>query len=534
MKHFLLLLLVSHCLLSASAQNVGINNDGSAAHTSAMLDIKSNAKGFLPPRMSWTQIQAIPNPAAGLVVYDTGIGSLRLFNGVDWIVLAAKQQSLSDAPGDFSQVGYSASGVFLIEDLAVATDKSVYVCGSLQGSVTIGALTLTSIGSYDVFLARFDSIGNVMWAKSFGGPDASFAHCIVLDAGNNIYIGGSFRATADFDPGAGTQNLVTAGDLDGFYAKYNSAGNWIWSKRLGSTSVDQVMEIATDGSFLYMVGHFSATTIVNGFTLTSAGDQDIFQSRCLCSDGNAGPNAWAERIGGILHEQVTDLKLYSGNLLLSGHFESACNFDGIVRTSAGGYDGFYAIYNQFGNVISVYQVGGINDDEISALATDNAGNIYAGGFFQGTADFDPTLGGVFNHTAIGFTDMFIAKYTSIGGYLWMRNYGTAGKEVYVTSLATDASSNIYAGGRFESSIQINFFNLQSLGGNDALLLKHNASGTPIWAQNAGGGANDNAYSVYCSQNGKLIYSILSIATTPALSYNRTMLPGRDCVVRYEE
>ena len=55
----------------ALAQNVGVNNDGSAANASAMLDVSSNAKGILIPRMTTTGILSIINPAKGLLVYDS-------------------------------------------------------------------------------------------------------------------------------------------------------------------------------------------------------------------------------------------------------------------------------------------------------------------------------------------------------------------------------------------------------------------------------------------------------------------------------
>ena len=51
--------------------HISINTDGSEAHPSAILDIKSTDKGFLMPRMTNTQIQAISNPADGLMVYST-------------------------------------------------------------------------------------------------------------------------------------------------------------------------------------------------------------------------------------------------------------------------------------------------------------------------------------------------------------------------------------------------------------------------------------------------------------------------------
>lgn len=86
MKKLFTLILIS-LTISATAQSVGINTDGGAAHTSAMLDVSSTTKGFLPPRMTYAQKQLINSPAVGLMVYCTDCstyGEIQVFNGVAW------------------------------------------------------------------------------------------------------------------------------------------------------------------------------------------------------------------------------------------------------------------------------------------------------------------------------------------------------------------------------------------------------------------------------------------------------------------
>jgi len=63
---------------------VGINNDNSAPNGSAMLDVKSTTGGFLPPRMTTVQINGIAAPAQGLLVYNTDVNELYLYNGITW------------------------------------------------------------------------------------------------------------------------------------------------------------------------------------------------------------------------------------------------------------------------------------------------------------------------------------------------------------------------------------------------------------------------------------------------------------------
>ncbi len=92
-KLFLLLISIVWIVFAGNAQ-VGINTDGSAPEPSAGLDVKFNNKGLLPPRMTHAQLNAIPSPADGLIVYCTdcganGVGSLSLFMAGAWYTLSA-------------------------------------------------------------------------------------------------------------------------------------------------------------------------------------------------------------------------------------------------------------------------------------------------------------------------------------------------------------------------------------------------------------------------------------------------------------
>jgi uncharacterized protein (TIGR02145 family) len=71
----------------AQTGSVGINNDGSTPAASAMLDVSSTAKGFLPPRMTTAQRNAISSPVEGLVVFNTDDKALNIFNGTSWGLL---------------------------------------------------------------------------------------------------------------------------------------------------------------------------------------------------------------------------------------------------------------------------------------------------------------------------------------------------------------------------------------------------------------------------------------------------------------
>ena len=82
-------------------QSVGINNDGSTPHNSAMLDIKSNSSGLLIPRLSTNQRTGIQSPATGLVVFDTNTKSFWFYSGSSWEeVLSGFTSLITDSDND--------------------------------------------------------------------------------------------------------------------------------------------------------------------------------------------------------------------------------------------------------------------------------------------------------------------------------------------------------------------------------------------------------------------------------------------------
>ena len=84
MKKLYFLIVLFSMLASSAMAQVAVNTDGSLPDNSAMLDVKSTSKGFLPPRMTTVQRNAIVSPAKGLLVFDITLNSLFWFNGLIW------------------------------------------------------------------------------------------------------------------------------------------------------------------------------------------------------------------------------------------------------------------------------------------------------------------------------------------------------------------------------------------------------------------------------------------------------------------
>ena len=314
--------------------------------------------------------------------------------------------------------------------IALDASGNVYTTGFFQSTVDFdpgpGIFYLTFAGGVDIFISKFDSLGNFIWAKRMGSSSFELGHSIALDSSGNVYTTGYFSGTVDFDPGAGTFNLTSSvGGYDIFISKLDSSGNFIWAKRMGSTSTDYGYSIALDASGnVYTTGIFGGTVDFDPgsgtFNLTSGVNFEIFISK-LDSSGNF---LWAKAMGASSDDNRKSIALdASGNAYTTGNFQGTVDFDpgaGTFNLTPAGYnDIFVCKLNPSGNFLWAKAMGGTLYDYGNSIALDASGNAYTTGYFSGTADFDPDSG-TYNLTSAGNYDIFILKLKQQGitGYIF--------------------------------------------------------------------------------------------------------------------
>ncbi len=388
--------------------------------------------------------------------------------------------------------------------IAIDASGNVYTTGAFNETVDFdpggGAFNLTAAGDADVFISKLDAAGNFVWAKQMrsGGSgifDSGSGNSIALDASANIYTTGYFHGTVDFDPGAGTFNLTSAGDADVFISKLDAAGNFIWAKQLGGTSWDNGFSIALDASGnVYTLGDFSNTVDFDpgagSFNLTSVGASDMFISKLDA----AGNFIWAKQLGGTNSVAPRSISLdASGNIYTTGGFRGTADFDpgsGTFNlTSGGNTDIFISKLDAVGNFVWAKQLLGGSTNEVgNSIAVDASGNVYTTGLFEGTVDFDPGIG-TFNLTSGSNIDVFISKLDASGNFVWAKQLGGTDWNDG-SSIAIDASGNVYTTGAFGGTVDfdpgVNTVNLTSGGGSDIFISKLDASGNFVGAIQLGG------------------------------------------------
>lgn len=352
----------------------------------------------------------------GTVDFDPGIGTATLTSpgGVNNVFF-----SKYDNNGNYLWAkGIGNSGFDYAYDLALDGTGNILITGYFEGTADfdpgVGITNLSSFGNGDIFFAKYDGNGNYLWAHNIGSTSTDFGNRINVDGLGNVYLTGHFRNAVDFDPGVGSAALISAGNGDIFFAKYDANGNYLWAKGIGNSYEDYVSDFALDGlGNVNLTGNFRNTVDFDPSTgvanLVSAGNYDLFFAK-YDSNGNY---LWAKRIGGASSSGIAvDV---SGEIFLTGVFANVVDFDpgpGTANlTSAGITDIFFGKYDFSGNYIWANSIGSTNDDMSFSIELDGVGNLYISGYFIGTVDFDPSTG-VANLVSAGNYDLYFAKYNS--------------------------------------------------------------------------------------------------------------------------
>jgi hypothetical protein len=152
---FIALLIVA---TSSFAQNVGINSDGSAPDGSAMLDVSSTEKGFLPPRMTSAQRNAISSPAVGLLVYQTdGVAGYYFYTGAAWLPLSDGSATKVTAGTNITVTGVGTTAdPYVVDNTATHTGD---VTGSTVLTIAASAVTTEKIADDAVTVAKIGTAG---------------------------------------------------------------------------------------------------------------------------------------------------------------------------------------------------------------------------------------------------------------------------------------------------------------------------------------------------------------------------------------
>jgi hypothetical protein len=348
--------------------------------------------------------------------------------------------------------------------IALDSSGNVYTTGGFTGTVDFdpgsGVADLSAESSNDVFVSKLDSNGNYVWARRLGGSSHDFSADIAVDSAGSVVTTGYFIGTSDFNPGAGVNNLTSAGNnADLFVSKLDSNGDYVWAHRIGGTSFDEALGVAVDSAGnVFTTGLYQGTVDFNpGAEVNNLPGEAFSESTFILKLDSNGDYVWARRTGGTGSGFSTpqDIAMDStGNVLTTGYFSGTIDFNpgaGVNNlTTAGKRDIFVSKLDNGGNYVWARKMGGSLDDEAEGITVDLAGNVFTTGHFRSISDFDPGAS-VFNLTSAGKTDTFVSKLDSNGNFTWARRIGGTEAD-QGNAISVDTSGNIPIVGSFVGTV----------------------------------------------------------------------------------
>jgi len=216
--------------------------------------------------------------------------------------------------------------------VAIDADGNVIGHGKFTGTVTVGDTMLTSAGFEDLFLAKYDSMGAVLWANRYGTTIPDGGGSVIATAQKNIALCGFIQGDIDFGGG----DLTGVGNV--YVAESDAAGAHQWSSKFGGLGNEVCGAIAADAaSNIVFGGAFFESADFGGGTLANAGDGDIYVVKLDAE----GKHVWSRRFGDAALQRPTAITTDStGHVIVAGRFDGSVDFDGQTITSLGNNDAF--------------------------------------------------------------------------------------------------------------------------------------------------------------------------------------------------
>lgn len=353
--------------------------------------------------------------------------------------------------------------------------------------------------TFDLFLIKFDPLGNLLWLKSAGASNTyEYSSNLTTDTDGNIILTGT---------------VVQSGPGYLFVRKYDPNGNMLWT--MNPLGIEPKTEgITTDANNnIFLTGFYAPIDTLKFGSLAmppvgnGIGYSDMFTVK-LDSNGNA---LWGKTAGGNLEDYGNSVSTdAAGNAIVTGYFNDTITFGSttLIDTVPGAGSIFIVKYDPSGNIIWSKASGnlyysGYND--MPTGSTDYDGNIIVTGTFDAS---DITFDNItLNNSGPGQRDMFLVKYDSAGTIQWAKSGGGSGDQ-YAYDVAADRQGNIFVSSNLIGQpFAFDTLNYSNNAGTDMTIIKCDAMGNPLWTKGiTGGSPSQSGESIATDSSGNILFA----------------------------
>jgi hypothetical protein len=358
------------------------------------------------------------------------------------------------------QLGADTVIPLLTAGIVVDSANNLYIVGSFEGSVDFDPdhrqTVLTSAGHHDIYVAKYDVLGELEWAKRFGGEGDDIATAATFTTDGLIAIAGRYTGEVDFDPNVGVVSapapaVVGDGELDahdGFVNLLDDQGRFANGFSINTPLIDAVT--TDEAGSLYLAGHFQGVDVnfdpyEGSDNLLTSSNSGLGTDLFFAKFDSSLIVQWVQTLTGTA--TINGMETSGSDLLVIG---SASN---VVSTSTpdsespisvsfpSGGAGFIASTDAgTGEFQWINQLG----SSVTAMSI-VSGTAFVTGVFSGTADLDPSI--AVDNFASATPATFVGSYSADDGSLtWARALAGTGSTTS-TSIGV-FQDDIVVGGSF--------------------------------------------------------------------------------------
>jgi hypothetical protein len=383
-----------------------------------------------------------------------------------------------------------------------------WVVGSEYNStLSYGTKTLAPTSPYrqnnglgEFFLGIMDDQGvwsNLVGADhNYGSGGLSFISDITIGMAGEIFVSGYFYGEIAFgppNPNTLISNTNSGFHLEGFIAKADPTGNWMWAKGFttlvngtGENSRTTAMQVDMMGD-LFVTGTFQGETDFGGMSL-NATSQDIYVAKY---DGNQGTLSWVIYGGGIGTDSVFDMAITPSNgVKISTATNGISQWGSNTHIAIGTADAVIVEIDANAAVLGTTAMGTSNQETlVLQIRVSGSGDTYLSGTFGGTL----SSGGWTATAAYGGNDIFVAKSATNQANSWAMVSGTSSTD-QPQGMAVTSNGGVVFGGFLTATFYAGSKSLSNQN-HDGFAVGLSPNGAVDWIERIGGSGYDYVFSM---------------------------------------
>lgn len=344
-----------------------------------------------------------------------------------------------------------------ISEIAIDNSKNYVVAGRILGTGDMDpGLGVTSLvtATMDIFIAKYDSVGNFLWVKSIDGSGTSDdVRDLLIDGQNNVFLSGIVTGPTDIDPSVNTLNIISGNIQTSFLTVLDAQGDFLWGYALeisGSSDQNNLSAIGINqAGEVYFAGNYSGTI---DFDFTANTNQLPTGSAAFFGKLNAdGTLAWVYQITQANYLNSLLIDEQNQNIYLLAHFPGSTvdiepNSNVEMVTFLESINAVIIKTDLDGNYISHTSIGSNNPNGLQVIKMELTNNeLFVYGVFTGTLDLDPSvsLNTLVSSSGTGIEqDVFVSKFDNNLNHAWSKQI-TGNSYISKGSMTTDTYGNCY-------------------------------------------------------------------------------------------